>query len=105
MLKKFAQIGLAAAVAFGAIATTTENAEARRGGYIAGGIVAGVVAGALIGSRAYAAPGYYSYSSGPGCYRGPRQCGYTAQRCYTNRYGDDVCRGGNYVCSRPVICD
>jgi hypothetical protein len=105
MLKKFTQIGLAAVLAVGAIAASHQPAEARRGGgLIVGGIAAGLVAGAIIGSRAYAAPGYYSYSSN-GCYRGPRQCGYTAQRCYVNRYGDEVCRGGSYVCSRPVICD
>jgi hypothetical protein len=107
MLKKLTQIGLAAALAVGAVGSAPQPAEARRGGLIVGGIAAGLVAGAIIGSRAYAAPGYYgySYSSGPGCYRGPRQCGYTSQRCYHNRYGDYVCRGGDYVCSRPLICD
>ena len=104
MLKTVTQIGLAAVIAVGAIAASPQPAEARRGGLIDGGIAAGLVAGAIIGSRAYAAPGYYSYSSN-GCYRGPRQCGYTSQRCYVNRYGDEVCRGGSYVCSRPVVCD
>jgi uncharacterized membrane protein len=107
MMKQITQVGLAVALAFGALATSPQPAEARRGGYIAGGIAAGVIAGAILGSsaRAYAGPGYYSYSAGPGCYRGPRECGYTSQRCYTNRFGDDVCRGGNYVCTRRVICD
>jgi uncharacterized membrane protein len=107
MLKTFAKIGLVAALAVGAVASSHQSAEARRGGYIVGGIAAGVIAGAIIGSsaRAYAGPGYYSYSSGGACYRGPRECGYTAQRCSINRYGDEFCRGGNYVCTRRTICN
>ena len=50
--------------------------------------------------------GYYhdDYDDG-GCYRGPRRCGWENRRCFENRYGDLVCRGGDYVCTRPLICD
>lgn len=108
MIRKIASVLVAAIIGFGAIATTSSNAEARRGiGY---GIAAGVVAGTLLGAyayapRAYASPYYYSYAGEPACYKGPLRCAYTGRSCWYDRFGDYVCRGGERRCWRPTICD
>jgi hypothetical protein len=99
-MKKIIYSALALAMMLGAAVTSSQPAEARRGGgLVAGAIVGGVLAGALIaGSRG-------AYASGPACYHGPRQCEWQGRHCFYNRYGDYVCRGGDYRCWRPRICD
>ena len=106
MIKKLMSLVLAGAFAVGAIVTTPQPAEARRGAGIGIGIAAGIIAGAAIGSYAYGYPRYYRYSSyDSGCYQGPRQCRWVGRDCDTNRFGDTVCHGGNYRCYRPTICN
>jgi hypothetical protein len=103
MLKRFAQTLAVAALALGvAAASWSEPAAAGRGGAVAAGVAVGTVLGLGI-AGAYAGPRYYSV--GPGCYRGPRQCDYVGRSCWHNRFGEYVCRGGEYRCWRPTICD
>ena len=111
MLKKMMSLMLAGLLAFAAIGSTAEPAEARRGGAALGlGIAAGIIAGAAIGGYAYAHPPYYRYSRyysayDNGCYAGPRQCRREGGYCDYNRFGDYVCRGGAVRCYRPTVCD
>jgi hypothetical protein len=105
MTRKIASLVLALAVVLGSSAATVQPAEAHRRG---GGIAAGLAVGTLLGlgiAGAYAGPRYYGYDSGPGCYRGPRQCGWVGRSCWTNRYGEHICSGGYHRCWRPTICD
>lgn len=104
MTKKITHILMAFAVVLGLGASMSEPAEARRGG---GGVAAGVAVGTLLGlgiAGAYAGP-RYGYGSAPGCYRGPRQCGWVGGNCWINRHGENVCAGGDWRCWRPTICD
>lgn len=90
-------------IVLGLGAAMSQPAEARRNG-----LAAGIAVGTLLGlgiAGAYAGPRYYRYESGPGCYRGPRQCDWVGRNCWTNRYGENICSGGNYRCWRPTICD
>jgi hypothetical protein len=99
MLKKIVHSFMALALVVALAAAASAPAEARRGG-----LAAGVAVGTLLGlgiAGAYAGPRYY----GPACYRGPRQCDYVGRKCWYNRYGEYVCRGGDYRCWRPTICD
>ncbi len=112
MLRKLIASAMALAMAAAVMTAAPETAEARRGGSaIAAGIVAGAILGAYAyGSGAYASPYYYSYSYGshsyaPHCYKGPRQCNWVGRSCWHDRYGDPVCRGGEWRCWRPTICD
>ena len=101
---KFTHALLALIVVLGLGAAMSQPAEARRNG----GIAAGVAVGTLLGlgiAGAYAGPRYYGYDAGPGCYRGPRQCDWVGRSCWTNRFGEHICSGGNYRCWRPTICD
>jgi hypothetical protein len=101
MLKKLMQSALAFALVAGIAAASAQPAEAHRRG-----VGAGLAIGAILGlgiAGAYAGPRYYD--DGPACYRGPRQCDYAGRRCWTNSYGERVCRGGEYRCWRPTICD
>jgi len=101
MLKKLMQSAVAFALVAGIAAASAHPAEAHRRG-----VGAGLAIGAILGlgiAGAYAGPRYYD--DGPACYRGPRQCDYAGRRCWTNSYGERVCRGGEYRCWRPTICD
>jgi len=80
-----------------------QPAEAGRGGGIAAGLAVGTLLGLGI-AGAYAGPHYY-YPAGPGCYRGPRQCDWVGRSCWYNRAGEYICRGGEYRCWRPAVCD
>lgn len=92
-------------IVLGLGAALSQPAEARRGGRI----VAGVAVGTLLGlgiAGAYAGPRYYGPADyGPGCYPGSRQCGWAGRNCWRNAYGEAVCRGGEWRCWRPTICD
>jgi hypothetical protein len=105
MLKKVMQAAAALTVVLGIAAATAQPAEAhRRGGNIAAGVAIGTILGLGI-AGAYAGPRYYGYDDGPSCFRGPRECSYVGRRCWFNSYGERVCRGGEYRCWRPTICD
>jgi hypothetical protein len=105
MLKKLMTLVLAATFALGTLATTTEQAEARRGAGIAAGVAAGIIGLGILGAAAnanrYYGPGY-GYR--PACYLGPRECHYAGGRCWYNRFGEYVCGRGAYRCYRPTIC-
>lgn len=105
MIKKFANPLMALTMAAGMTFATAPQAEARGGG-VALGIAAGVGLGVLGAAAAhdYYGPRYYSRYD-DGCFRGPRECHWSNRRCFENEYGDTVCRGGRYICDRPLICD
>jgi hypothetical protein len=101
MMKKIMHAAAALALVLGIAAASSQPAEAHRRG-LGAGIAIGTILGLGI-AGAYAGPRYYDY--GPACYRGPRQCDYVGRSCWYNRYGDRVCRGGEYRCWRPTYCD
>jgi hypothetical protein len=108
MLRYFASLALAGLIAASLITTNSEPAEARS--RVGVGIAAGVLVGTVLGAYAYGAPRYYgstyySYSSEPACYKGPRQCDWAGRSCYVNHWGERVCHGGERRCWRPTICD
>jgi hypothetical protein len=96
---------LALTVVLGLAITASEPADARRGGRIAAGVAVGTLLGLGIAGAYAGGPRSYAYDDGPGCYRGPRQCDWVGRSCWTNRYGEYVCRGGERRCWRPTICD
>jgi hypothetical protein len=93
-------------VVLGVATSTVQPAAA---GWRGGGVAAGVAVGTLLGlgiAGAYAGPRYYPYAPyAPGCYRGPRHCEWVERSCWYNRFGESVCRGGDYRCWRPTYCD
>jgi hypothetical protein len=101
MLKRIAQSAAALTMVAAMVAATVQPAEAHRRGF-GPGLAIGTILGLGI-AGAYAGPRYYEY--GPGCYRGPRQCDYVGRSCWFNSYGERVCRGGEYRCWRPTVCD
>lgn len=104
-MKRFAHGLMALSVAAGMALTSAPTAEAR-GRDVGLGIAAGIIGlgvGAAI-ADGYRGPRYYSRYDDR-CYRGPRECHWAGRRCFENEFGDTVCRGGRYVCDRPVICD
>jgi hypothetical protein len=106
MLKKFVNAIAALALVAGVMATTVDTAEAGRGGRVAAGIAAGIIGLGLLGAYGHARDydrGYYAAEGG--CYPGPEECGWRGRRCFENRYGDYVCRGGRWTCWRPTYCD
>jgi hypothetical protein len=103
MMKKMVQCLLALTILLGVGASLSQPAEAGRGGRVAAGVAIGTLLGLGI-AGAYDGPRHY-YRDGGDCYRGPRQCHYVGRRCWYNRYDEYVCRGGDYRCSRPLICD
>jgi hypothetical protein len=103
MIRKMVQCLLALTIVLGIGATMSQPAEAGRGGRIAAGVAVGTILGLGI-AGAYDDRRYY-YREGPDCYRGPRQCQSVGRSCWYNRVGEYVCRGGDYRCWRPTICD
>jgi hypothetical protein len=108
MLKTLTRVLLVSTLVLGLGAGLSRPAEAGRGGR-GGGVAAGLAVGTLLGlgiAGAYAGPrGYGPSRYEPGCYPGPRQCGWAGRDCWRNRYGETVCRGGDWRCWRPTICD
>lgn len=105
MLRKMLYPVLALALVMGTTAASVEPAHARggRGAAIAAGILGLAILGATASRhRAY---GYEYDDYGPRCYRGRERCYWSGRRCFENDYGDTICRGGDYVCRRPLICD
>ena len=103
MIRKMIQCLLALVIALGiAAGSMSQPAEAGRGGGIAAGVAVGTILGLGI-AGAYEGRRYYR--DGPDCYPGPRQCQWVGRSCWYNRVGEYVCRGGDYRCWRPTICD
>jgi hypothetical protein len=123
MLKKLMQSAVALLLVLGIVAASSQDAQARRRG---SDVAAGIIIGTFLGlglSGAYAElppyyeddydgppPRYYGgppprHYEGPACYPGPRRCGYVDRKCWHNKYGERVCRGGKYRCWRERICD
>lgn len=105
MIKKVLHPLMAVVLAAGLASASVREAQAGRGAGIAAGIAAGIITLGIVGAAAEAHRRDRYYDEGPACYRGPRRCGWENQRCFENRYGDEVCRGGDWVCRRPLICD
>jgi hypothetical protein len=105
MLKTFMASLLTITLAFGAVMTTnTAPAEAGRGGRVAAGIAAGIIGLGVLGAYAHARDrDYRAYDEV--CYRGPKECGWVGRRCFVNRWGEDVCRGGRWTCWRDTVCE
>lgn len=89
MKKSMMAVAIVAALAATSLAAPTE-AEARRGGAVAAGIIGGLAAGAIIGSAAYPyyGYGYYpgypapAYVPGPAYYGPPPGCVLRRQRVW-----------------------
>ncbi len=109
MLNKFINAVMALAIVIGVAITTAPQAEARHGRGLGVGIAAGIIGlgilGAAANAREYRSYSYSAYDDDEVCYRGHRECHWTGRRCFENRWGDTVCRGGRYLCERPLICE
>lgn len=107
MIKKITNAVMALVLATGMTLTSAPQAEARRG--VGLGIAAGIIGLGILGAAAHAdgyrGPRYYSRYEDDRCYYGPRECRWSGRRCFENNWGDTVCRGGRYLCERPLICD
>lgn len=110
MFKKITQALMALTMAFGFAVSSAPQAAAHDRG-VGVGIAAGLIGLGILGAAAsardypYGHRYYSAYDDDRSCYRGPRECRWTGRRCFENRWGDTVCRGGRYVCERPVICE
>ena len=107
MFRKILHPFLALTLAAGLATASVQQAEAGHGHGVGLGIAAGIIGLGILGAAASARGRGYDYDDYDrgGCYRGPRRCEWENRRCFENRYGDLVCRGGDYICHRPLICD
>lgn len=104
MIRKILHPVMALTLAAGLAGATVQDAQAGRGGRVAAGIAAGLIGLGILGAAAHARRDGYYYDDDY-CYRGRRRCHWEGRRCFEDRYGDTVCRGGERVCHRPLICD
>lgn len=104
MMKKLMNALMALSLIAGVTASSIQPAEAGRGGRVAAGIAAGIIGLGLLGAYGHARDRDY-YRAGGECYPGPEECGWRNRRCFTNSWGDTVCRGGRWTCWRPTYCD
>lgn len=104
MMKKLMHALMALTLIAGVGASSIQPAEAGRGGRFAAGVAAGVIGLGLLGAYGHAREREYYRASGE-CYPGPEECGWRDRRCFENRYGEMVCRGGRWTCWRPTYCD
>lgn len=107
MFKTLMNTLMALLLASGMALTSATTAEAGHRG-VGLGIATGIIGLGILGAAAASAhPRYYSRydDDGDSCYYGRRECHWTGRHCFENRWGDEVCRGGRYVCERPLICD
>ena len=100
ILKAFTILGLVV----GLTAASVSGADARgRGAGVAVGVAAGIIGLGILG--AYSSRPAYAYTDGGACYKGPERCGYSNRSCFENRYGETICRGGEWRCFRRTYCD
>jgi hypothetical protein len=104
MMKKIMSALMAVMLIAGATASSIKPAEARGGRGVAAGIAAGIIGLGVLGAYSHARDREYYRASGE-CYPGPEECGWKNRRCFTNSWGDTVCRGGRWTCWRPTYCD
>jgi hypothetical protein len=105
MMKKMMSALMALMLVAGVTASSIQPAEAGRGGRVAAGVAAGIIGLGLLGAYAHERDRDYYYASRDRCYPGPEECGWKNRRCFTNSWGDTVCRGGRWTCWRPTYCD
>lgn len=104
MIKKILNALMAVTLMTGVMASSIQPAEARGGGRFAAGLAVGIIGLGILGAVGHARERDYYRSSGE-CYRGREECGWSGRRCFTNSWGDRVCRGGRWSCYRPTYCD
>ncbi len=105
MMKKIMQALMALTLVVGVAASSIQPAEAHRSGRgVAAGVAAGIIGLGILGAYAHSRDREYYRASGE-CYPGPEECGWKNRRCFTNSWGDRVCRGGRWTCWRPTYCD
>jgi hypothetical protein len=102
MISKILHPAVALLLAAGLAAAAVEPAEAGHGRGIAAGVAAGILGLAILGAAT--SDRAYAYDDDR-CFRGRRRCHWENRHCFENRYGEVVCRGGDYVCRRPLVCD
>ena len=111
MFKKITHALMALTMAFGMAVTAAPEAQAGHGRGLGLGIAAGIIGLGILGATAnargygYDHRSYSAYDDDRECYRGARECHWSGRRCFENRWGDTVCRGGRYLCERPVVCE
>ena len=111
MVRKVANALMALTMATGMTLASAPQAQAWRGNGVGVGIAAGIIGLGVLGAAAaandryYYGPRYYSRYDDDRCFYGHRECHWTNRHCFENNYGDTVCRGGRYLCERPLICD
>ncbi len=105
MIKKILHALMALVLAAGLASATVQEAEAGHGRGIAAGVAAGIIGLGILGAAAGAGHDQHYDDYEPACYRGPQRCHWENRHCFEDRHGDMVCRGGDYVCQRPMICD
>jgi hypothetical protein len=101
MMKKIMH-ALMALMLMAGVTASIQPAEAGRGGRVAAGVAAGIIGLGLLGAYAHSRDRHYAHDE---CYPGPEECGWKNRRCFTNSWGDTVCRGGRWTCWRPTYCD
>ncbi len=105
-MKKIMYPMMAILLAFGTVAATTaQPAEAGRGGRVAAGIAAGIIGLGVLGAYAHARDRHHYRGYDEVCYKGPKECGWVGRRCFENRWGETICRGGRWTCWRDTYCD
>ena len=112
MFKSLTGVALAGVLAVGAVAASSQNAEARCYGCAVGaGVVGGLAAGAIIGSAFAPRYGYGYYGGGPAYGYGPAYYGgggyyggnaYYGRRCYWTR--QRVAGPNGYGVRRVRVC-
>ena len=109
MLKRLLSSMMTLALVVGIAVSATTPAEAgRRGRDVGVGIAAGIIGLGILGAYANARDRhrYDHYErSRHECYKGPEECGWVNRRCFTNSWGERVCRGGRWTCWRDTYCD
>lgn len=105
MFKKALTSVMALAMVAATALPTSQPAEAR--GRFAAGVAAGIIGLGVLGAYAHARDReYYGYRHRVReCHEGPEECGWVNRRCFTNSWGDRVCRGGRWTCWRDSYCD